>query len=139
MRVLAVDPGEKNIGIAVSDQSGTIANPLTVIKHMSRSIDAATIAHYAAEHGVGRIIVGQSLDLENQPTSQGRRAARLAAAIRQQTNVPVDLWDETGSTAAARDALIAMNTSRRKRRGHLDDLAAAYILQTYLDKKHSNE
>ena len=133
MRILAVDPGEKNLGIAVSDPTGTIANPLITIGHVSRPIDAAAIAQLAVENAIGRIIVGQSLDENNRPTLQGRRAARLAAAIRQQSNIPVVLWDETGSTSVARQALIEMNTTRRKRRGHLDELAATYILQTYLD------
>jgi putative Holliday junction resolvase len=133
MRILAVDPGEKRIGIALSDPTGVIANPLTVLKHVERAIDAATIAQLAQEHEAGKIIVGQALDDENQPTPQSRGAYRLAAAIRLQTAIPVELWDETGSTEAARAAGIAMGVSRRKRRGHLDDIAATYILQTYLD------
>lgn len=133
MRVLAVDPGEKNLGIAVSDPSGTIANPLTIIRHRSRPIDAATIAQLAQENNAGLIIVGQALDVDNRPTPQGKRAARLAAAVQTQTTIPVKLWDETGSTQAARSAKIALGVSRRKRRGHLDDLAATFILQTYLD------
>ena len=135
MRVLAIDPGEKRLGIAISDPSGTIANPLSVLKHVSRSLDAASIAQIAEENQVGQIVVGQALDTENQPTLQSRRAAHLAEAIRQQTSLPVVLWDETGSTQAARAARLAMGVSRRKRRGHLDDLAATYILQTYLDSQ----
>ncbi len=133
MRILAVDPGDKNIGIALSDPTGTIANPLTVIQHISRPVDAASIAQLAEENQVARIIVGQALDDENRPTPQGRKAARLAAAIRTQTNLPVELWDESGSTLAARLAMIAVNTSRERRKGHHDDLAATYTLQTYLD------
>jgi len=133
MRILAVDPGEKRLGIALSDPTGTIANPLTVLKHVSRPIDAAAIAQLACENQAGLIVVGQPLDADGQPTMQGRRAARLADAIRGQTHLPVVLWDESGSTAAARQALITMGVARRKRRGHLDDLAATYILQTYLD------
>lgn len=139
MRILAVDPGEKRIGIALSDPTGMIANPLTVLKHVSRAIDAATIAQLAQEHEAGRIIVGQALDDENQPTAQSRRAHRLATAIRSQTRLPVELWDETGSTQAAQAARIAMGVSRRKRRGHLDDIAATYILQTYLDGRDLSE
>lgn len=137
MRILAVDPGEKRLGIALSDPTGMIANPLTVLKHVSRVIDAATIAQLAHEHQVGRIIVGQALDDENQPTLQSRRAHHLAAAIRLQTTIPVELWDETGSTQAARAAGVAMGVSRRKRRGHLDDIAATFILQTYLDAQQA--
>jgi putative Holliday junction resolvase len=136
MRILAVDPGEKRIGVALSDPSGVIANPLTVVKHVARAIDAATIAQLAREHQAGRIIVGQALDDENQPTPQSRKAYRLASAIRLQTDIPVELWDETGSTQAAQTARLAMGASRRKRGGHLDDIAATYILQTYLDAQY---
>jgi putative Holliday junction resolvase len=133
VRVLAVDPGEKRLGIAISDPTGTIANPLVVLKHVSRPLDAATIAQLARENEVGLIVIGQALDSDGRPSVQGRRAARLAEAIREQTDLRVDLWDESGSTMAARQALISMGVARRKRRGHLDDLAATYLLQTYLD------
>lgn len=133
MRILAIDPGEKNIGIAISDPTGTIANPLTIIKHVSRLIDAATIAQLATENDAKLILVGQALNEEGKSTPQSRRSVRLAAAIKSQTDLPVELWDESGSTQAARQAQIMMGTSRKKRAGHLDDLAATYILQTYLD------
>ena len=133
MCILAVDPGGKNLGIALSDPTGTIANPLIVLEHISRPIDAAAIASLAADHGAGTIVVGQVIDDEGNPTPQGRSAARLAAAIRAQTAVPVILWDESGSTQAARQARLALDVTRRRRSGHLDDLAATYILQTFLD------
>ena len=133
MRILAIDPGEKNIGIAISDPTGTIANPLTIIKHVSRLIDAATIAQLATENDAKLILVGQALNEEGKSTPQSRRSVRLAAAVKSQTDLPVELWDESGSTQAARQAQIMMGTSRKNRAGHLDDLAATYILQTYLD------
>ena len=139
MRILAIDPGEKNIGIAVSDPTGTIANPLTVVKHISRPIDAATIAQIAIEQSAGMIVVGQALGANDQPTPASRRAKRLAAAIREQTDRPVLLWEESGSTQAARLAQQEMGVSTRKQRqkgsSHLDALAATYIPQTYLDAK----
>jgi putative Holliday junction resolvase len=133
MRILAIDPGEKNLGLAISDPTGTIANPLAVLKHRSRLVDAAAIAQIARDNAAGLIVVGQALDADNQPTPQSRRSARLADAIRSQTDLPVVLWDESGSTQAARAARIAMRVPHRKRRGHMDELAATYILQTYLD------
>ena len=133
MRILAIDPGEKHLGVALSDPSGTIASPLTVLTHVRRAIDAAVIAQLAEEHRAGLIVVGQALDDEGEPTLQSRRAARLAEAIREQSSLPVVMWDESGSTQAARLARVAMGVSRRQRRGHLDDLAATVILQSYLD------
>jgi putative Holliday junction resolvase len=139
MRILAVDPGAKRIGLAISDPSGTIANPLSVIEHVSRLVDAGLIAALAVEHGAEMIIVGQALDEDDRPTPQSRRAANLAETIRVQSGLPVQLWDESGSTQAALSAHIALGGSRRKRQqrghGHLDDLAATYILQTFLDSQ----
>lgn len=133
MRTIAVDPGAKNIGIAVSDPTGTIANPLTIIKHTSRSADASSIVNLAKEHSAARIVVGQSLDEQGLPTFEGRRAARLAAEIRSQTDLPVELWDESYSTLTAHQAQIELGLPRRKRAADLDDLAAVVILQSYLD------
>jgi len=132
-RILAVDPGEKRIGLAISDPTGTIANPLRVIKHVSRSLDAAQIALAASEQQARLIIVGQALDQEGLPGPRARSSMRLAEAIRFQTDIPVELWDESGSTQEARAARHAMGVSRRKSSGHLDELAATVILQSYLD------
>ena len=137
MRVLAIDPGEKRLGIAISDPTNTVANPLIVISHESRLIDAARINQLAIEQGAGLIVVGQSTDDEGKPTFEGRRAARLAATIRTQTELPVVLWDESFSTQDARLASIQLGVSARKRQRHgnhhLDALAATVILQSYLD------
>jgi len=133
MRVLAIDPGEKNIGIAISDPSGTIANPLIVLQHKGRQVDAAAIVQFAVDHDVELIIVGQALDEDGESTFQSRQAVRLGSAIQARTVIPVKLWDEGGSTKAAQSAMINMGVKKRKRRGHLDALAATYILQTFLD------
>jgi putative Holliday junction resolvase len=136
MRILAVDPGEKNIGLAVSDPTGTIASPLTVIRHVSRTIDAALIATRAHEMGVCQIIVGCPLDENGESGPAARKAARLAQALREQTELPVVLWDESDSTQTARMARVEMGTALRRRRGHIDEMAATVILQTYLDSDH---
>lgn len=138
MRILAVDPGEKHIGIAISDPTGTIAQPLIVLTHVSRSADAATIANIARENQVEHILVGSSVDEDGYPTQQSKHAQRLAEAIHLQSNLPVQLWDESFSTQEARLARIAMATTRRKRRGHLDDLAATVLLQSYLEANLTN-
>lgn len=139
MKILAVDHGEKRIGLAISDLTGTIANPLTVIKHISRAIDAAQVATIAGEQEAGLIVIGQSFDEDGLPNLAGRRAARFAEALREQTNLPVKLWDESFSTQEARAARIQMGVSRKKRAGHLDQLAATVILQSYLDAHASQK
>ena len=138
MRILAVDPGEKRLGIAISDPSGTIASPLKVVQHIARSVDAAAIVQLAEEHQAGLIVIGENLDVEGEPTLQSIMAARLAETIRAITSLPVEMWDESGSTQAAREARIAMGVRKKKRRGHMDDLAAAVILQSYLDARSND-
>jgi putative Holliday junction resolvase len=135
MRVLAVDPGSKRIGLAVSDPTGTIANPLTVIEHVARPIDAAAVAGIAAEQGAGLIVVGQSLDEDGQPNFEGRRSARFAEALRAQTSLPVRLWDEAFTTRDARAARLSMGVKRGQRSGHLDEIAATVLLQSFLDSQ----
>ena len=133
MRILAVDHGEKRIGLALSDPTGTIANPLTVIKHISRTMDAAQVANLAAEYGAELIVIGQSFDEEGHPNLAGRRAAKFAQALKEQTQLPVVLWDESFSTQDARTARIELGDSRKKRAGHQDALAAVIILRSYIE------
>jgi putative Holliday junction resolvase len=135
MRILAVDHGEKRIGLAISDSTGTIANPLKVIEHVSRVMDAAQVADSAVQNQVELIVVGQSFDEDGKPNLAGRRAARFAEALKTQTQIPIVMWDESFSTQSARAARIEMGVSRKKRAGHLDELAATIILQSYLDHR----
>jgi len=124
MRILAVDHGEKRIGLALSDPSATIASPLSVIKHVSRLMDAAQVANLANENDAGLIVIGQSFDDAGQPNLAGRRAAKFAEALKEQTNIPIELFDESFSTQDARATRIEMGVSRKKRSGHMDELAA---------------
>ncbi len=131
MRILGIDPGKKNIGVAISDPTATLTTPLTIIRHTSRMVDSASIAVLAHENEVELIVIGQALDQNGKPTVSGRSANRLAAAVRQHTDIPVVLWDESYSTKEAQTS-IRMKL-RKKHHGHVDDLAAAIILQSYLD------
>jgi len=132
-RVLAVDPGDVRIGLAVSDPFGIIANPLQVIKHISRNENARRIAKIAAEKEAVLVVVGQPLDSDGEVGPAAKKSARLARAITKFTDTEVVLWDESGSTKAAQRAYIQMNVPKKKRRGHLDHIAATIILQSYLD------
>jgi putative Holliday junction resolvase len=133
MRILAVDPGDRRIGIAISDPSCTIAVPHSIINHVSRTKNADIIIQLAKKNGVALIVIGQSLDRNGKPDYQGRRARRLAGAIRKQSNIPVLLWDESDSTKKALSTRIDLRVTRMKRRKNVDHLAAAVILQSYLD------
>ncbi len=137
MKVIAVDHGEKRIGLAISDPTGTIARPLWIIHHSSRVKDAALVAELARENQAGLIVIGQSFDEEGCPNPAGRRAVRFAAELRNQTEIPVLLWDESLTTQDARQERIEWNIPLKKRRSHVDDLAAAVLLQSYLDAQHA--
>jgi putative Holliday junction resolvase len=135
MRILAVDHGEKRIGLALSDPTTTIASPFKVIKHVSRILDAAQVANLASENDVGLIVIGQSFDEEGHPNLAGRRAAKFAEALKEQTNIPIELFDESFSTQDARATRIEMGVSRKQRAGHMDELAAVMILRSYIESR----
>jgi putative Holliday junction resolvase len=138
MRILAVDHGEKRIGLALSDPTASIASPFKVIQHVSRLLDAAQVANLAVENDVDLIVIGQSFDEDGNPNLAGRRAGKFAEALKEQTQIPVELWDESFSTQEARLTRIEMGVSRKKRAGHMDELAAVMILQSYLESKRQH-
>jgi putative Holliday junction resolvase len=139
MRILAIDPGIKHIGLAISDPSGTIANPLMVLEHQSKETDIESIILQVALNSVELIILGQSIDDNGIPTFEGRRSARLAEMLRRKVSVPVVLWNEGFSTQDARMARIKMGVSKKRRTGHMDAMAASVILQSYLDSIFSEK
>jgi putative Holliday junction resolvase len=139
MRILSVDHGEKRIGLAISDLTGTIASPLNVVKHVSRIIDAAQVAEIANQNDVKLIIIGQSYDEEGKPNVAGRRAGRFADELKNQTNIPIEMVDESFSTQDARNARIELGVSRKKRAGHQDEYAAVVILQNYLEERRQED
>ncbi len=129
---MAVDPGEKRIGLAISDPTGMLARPLLVLKHSAHEKDAQNIVDVAHDEDVALIIVGQALDSEGQVGHQAKKSQRLAETISEKTDCKVEMWDESGTTQAALQSRILMGVSKKKRRGHLDDLAASILLQDYL-------
>jgi putative Holliday junction resolvase len=133
-KVLAVDPGDKRIGLAISDELGMIANPLKVLQHVSREKDAQEIVELARMKGAEKIIIGCSYDENNLLTPQGRKVEKLADTIRSMGFSDVELWDEFESTKTAQATRREMGVKRSKRKGHLDELAATIILQSYLDE-----
>ncbi len=136
MKFLCVDPGEVRIGVAISDETGTLARPLAILGHVSREIDAKAIMQLALQNHVDAIVVGQALDSDGQPGLKARSAARLAEALRALEEMPIYLWDESYSSQKAAELRIASGVSRKKRSQPIDDLAAAVILQDFLENDH---
>ncbi|MBM2809419.1 MAG: Holliday junction resolvase YqgF [Chloroflexi bacterium] len=132
-RILALDVGSKRIGLAVSDELGVIATPRGALQRRSYNKDAAAIDELLHDLDAARIVVGLPTGLSGRPTEQTKRVERFAAMLASRVSVPVDLWDERLTTAMARSTGQISNQDRRT--GRLDALAAAYILQSYLDRR----
>ncbi|MBC8447596.1 MAG: Holliday junction resolvase RuvX [Chloroflexi bacterium] len=131
-RLLALDVGERRVGVAVSDPTGWLARPLTIIRRRSKREDFAAFARLVQEQEATAVVVGYPLNMDGSVGPQARRVARYAAALEQALPVPIVLWDERLSSEEALERLRAAGGGRRRRK-HLDDAAAAVILQEYLD------
>jgi putative holliday junction resolvase len=136
-RVLAVDLGSRRIGVALSDPTGTVAGPLDTIPHRERRKDVAAVAALARAHGAERIVLGWPRNMDGTSGPAARHAEAFAEALRRVAGVPVDLWDERLSTVAADRALRDADVKRERRRALRDQIAAALILQSYLDARPS--
>jgi putative Holliday junction resolvase len=132
-RILALDLGAKRIGVALSDPGGVVASPLVTVAHRSAREDAARIAALCREHGVTRIVVGSPRNMDGSGGPAAGRAEAFAGRLRAATALPVELWDERLSTVAAERAMIQAGARREERRDARDRVAAALLLQSYLD------
>jgi putative pre-16S rRNA nuclease len=139
VRVVGLDIGEKRIGVAVSDATGTLARPLAVLRPSALDVDGLDlvvreIARLAAEEdGVGAIVVGLPRRLDGTPTAMTRRVHEFVRHLGSQTTVPVMLQDERLSSREAESRLAMRDKDWRSRKARLDAAAAAVILQDYLD------
>ena len=138
-RLLALDVGERRVGVAVGDAMGWLARPLTIITRRSKREDFAAIAQLVDEQGAIAVVVGYPLNMDGSAGGQARRVARYARELESVLQVPVLLWDERLSSQEAADRLREAAGNRRKRRKHLDDAAAAVILQEYLDAQRNRQ
>lgn len=131
MRALGVDWGEERIGLAVSDETGTIASPYKVIKNGGKA--AAAVVNAASVTGAEEIVVGYPLTLTGQEGPAAERVQEFARDIQRRVSVPVKLIDERFTTKSAEEKLRAAGASPQKIKKTADAAAAALILQTYLD------
>jgi len=132
--LIGIDAGTKTLGLALSDITRTIASPLTVIRRTKFKEDAAELLRLAAEHRIGGFVLGlpTNLDGTSGPRVQATRA--FARNVNALSPLPILLWDERLSTAAAERTLLEADTSRRRRAQVIDKLAATIILQGALDR-----
>jgi len=138
-RILGVDFGGRRIGLAISDPSGTIARPLTMLKVGGQSDAVLRVAEAATrlaaeDDGLRAIVVGLPLSLEGAPTDQTAAVSVFVAALRDRLPMPIVTEDERLTSVEAESRLAERETDWRKRKAQIDAEAAAIILQDYLDR-----
>jgi putative Holliday junction resolvase len=136
--VLGIDAGERRIGLALSDETGLLASPAGIVsRHHGLRPALDEIAALADREGVACVVVGLPLNADGSEGRQARRARELARLVGQVLNRPVELWDERLSSQEAEAILRAQGRDPRRVRaqGGIDAVAAAVILQSYLDAR----
>lgn len=136
MRYMGLDVGDKTIGVAMSDEIGLTANPVTVISRTgSLKREIGEIRRLVEENGIGRIVVGMPFMLDGSVGIQAEKVQAFVEDLRRRITVPVVTWDERLSTAEVERILIASDQSREKRKKVIDKMAAAVILRSYMDRE----
>ena len=133
-RTLGLDPGQRRVGVALSDPTGTIATPHAVIDRAATDF-ASALRSICDEYDIGRIVVGLPTGLSGNEGPAAEAARAVADAARDATGLPVEFQDERFTTVTAEAALIEGGVRRARRREVRDKVAAAVILQAFLDRK----
>ncbi len=135
MRIIGLDVGHKRIGVAVSDETGLIAQPLETVEVRDPESTLEALAELCRLHEAEKIVVGLPLSLSGGDRgSSARRARAVAKKLAARTHLPVFFVDERFSSTQAERILMEGNASRKQRKGAVDKMAAAIILQTYLEQ-----
>lgn len=133
MTVLALDFGERRIGVAGSDPMGVTAQPVGVIERTSLKEDIARIGDFVRRRNAEKIVVGLPVNMDGSEGPQAKRARGFAANLGRALDIEVELWDERLTTVQAERALLESDRSRAKRREVRDGVAAALLLESYLE------
>jgi putative pre-16S rRNA nuclease len=135
MRILALDHGSKRIGVAVSDETQTIAQPLEYIPAEPFADFLARLKHLLMEREISLVLLGLPRNMDGSYGPAAQKIEAFAAALRFAITVPIQLWDERLTSAMANRILIQGRVRRDKRKEKVDKMAAAILLQSYLDGK----
>jgi putative holliday junction resolvase len=136
IRYIALDVGNRRIGVAVSDELGLTAQPvLTLLRRRNLREDLRSLARLARRYGVAGIVVGNPLHLSGEESAQARKTQAFAAELGELTGLPIHLWDERLTTHEAHRILYAAGRERRQHRRVVDQVAASLILQEFLDSR----
>jgi putative pre-16S rRNA nuclease len=133
MRILALDPGSKRIGVAVSDELKMIAQPLEFISAEPFAEFLSRLKELIREKEVELVLIGLPRNMDGSYGPAALKARDFAAALREAVTVPVQTWDERLTSAQAQRFLIQAGVRRRERKTKVDQTAAAILLQSYLD------
>ena len=134
-RIMGLDIGDKTIGVAVSDLMGLTDQGVTTIKRVGKKKDIEAIKQIIAEKQVNKIVSGLPKNMNGTVGLQGEKVQKFCELLKEETNLPIEFWDERLSTVAAERSLIEGNVRRENRKKVIDMLAAVIILQGYLDSK----
>jgi putative Holliday junction resolvase len=134
-RILGIDVGTKTLGLAISDEGGTVAFPVQTLQRKGLRRDVEALADLATERDVEEVVVGLPLNLDGTPGRLVAEAETVAGRLAERTGLPVHLSDERLTTAAAERVLLQADVSRRRRKQVVDKLAATLILQAFLDRR----
>lgn len=133
-RILALDLGEKRIGVAVSDALNITAQGVMVINHSSQKGTLDSIKGLVKEYDVGKIIVGIPINMDGSKGARAKSSEEFVSLLSREVPISVETVDERLTTAQGERVLLEADVSRRKRKRSIDKIAAQLMLQTYLDK-----
>lgn len=132
--IAGLDLGDKTIGVALSDLRRGVATPIEVIRREKFTLDAARLLDLLTARGAVGIILGLPLNMDGSEGPRVQSTRAFARNLEKLTDRPITFWDERLSTVAAERALLEADTSRKRRKEVIDQVAAGYILQGALDR-----
>lgn len=136
MRILGLDYGSKTVGVAVSDPLGFTAQGVEIIRRKSENKMRQTLARIEeliAQYQVEEIVLGLPKNMNNTLGDRAEKSLKLKETLERRTGLPVVMWDERLTTVSANRVLMETGVRRENRKEHVDEIAAVFILQGYLD------
>jgi putative holliday junction resolvase len=134
---MALDVGAVRIGVALSDETETLASGLTTLAATGPRKDAQAVARLVREHGAGAVVVGVPYRLDGSVGPQAEKVLAFVERLRRSLKEPVSTWDERLTSVAADERLAEAGVRRRERKGRIDQAAAALVLQEFLDARRA--
>ena len=136
MKIMALDVGNKRIGVALSDELQILAQPLYTIHRKGIERDIEEIVKIINDNNVEEVIVGLPKNMDGTTGFQGEKTIKFAEVLRQSTDRPLIMWDERMTTISARRIMIENDVKQKDKKNLVDTLAAVVILETYLSRKN---